>query len=369
MKSSISIANNIARIRKENKLTQEDLASFLGVTKASVSKWETGQSYPDIELLPRIATYFGISIDELVGYEPQMSRQDIRTACANLRTAFAEEPFATAHGKCQKYVHDYFACYPLLMQIAALYLNHIDLADPEERSALIEETVELCERVRHGSTSSSHIRQAEAVEAMLSLVEGDAQKAHDLLADAALPDTGADILLARAYSALGQADKADGTLQAMIYQALVLNLNRLMDLAMLYAANPEKLKLVHERALKLIDAFDLEACYVNIAATHFAFATAFIMGGNTDDAIRCLEDYERSCRALEFPLKLHGDEFFDKIDEWLEEMNDAGTSAPRDETLIKQSMLTGVVANPAFAPLEDDSRFKRIVKSLEELAR
>ena len=80
MEAGISIARNIARMRKENALTQEDLATFLGVTKASVSKWETGQSYPDIELLPRIATFFGISIDELVGYEPQLSKQEIRAA-------------------------------------------------------------------------------------------------------------------------------------------------------------------------------------------------------------------------------------------------------------------------------------------------
>ena len=50
----ISVGNNIYRLRKEARLTQEDLASYLGVTKASVSKWETGQSYPDIELLPKM---------------------------------------------------------------------------------------------------------------------------------------------------------------------------------------------------------------------------------------------------------------------------------------------------------------------------
>ena len=87
MEAGISIARNIARMRKENALTQEDLATFLGVTKASVSKWETGQSYPDIELLPRIATYFGMSIDDLVGYDPQMSRREIRATCARLNSS------------------------------------------------------------------------------------------------------------------------------------------------------------------------------------------------------------------------------------------------------------------------------------------
>ncbi|MDO5118285.1 MAG: helix-turn-helix transcriptional regulator, partial [Eggerthellaceae bacterium] len=61
MASAIALGNNIYQLRKETRLTQDDLATFLGVTKASVSKWETGQSFPDIELLPKIATYFAVT--------------------------------------------------------------------------------------------------------------------------------------------------------------------------------------------------------------------------------------------------------------------------------------------------------------------
>lgn len=369
MESSIPIGGNIARMRKERKLTQEDLASFLGVTKASVSKWETGQSYPDIALLPRIATYFGISIDALIGYEPQLDKKEIRAACARLRKAFAEEPFAQAHGKCQALTRDYFACYPLLVQVAALYLNHLHLAAPEERMALVEEIGDLCERVRHGSASSMHIRQAESIQAYLLLASGDAGAASRLLADAATPDMGADIILARAYSALGQVDEADKTLQAMLFQALVLNLNRLAELAVLHTDDHERLETIHRRAMQLVEAFDLENCYANVAAIHLSFAVAFIVSGDADGAIGCLERYERSCRAIEFPVKLHGDGFFDKIDAWLEEENDIGTDAPRDEAIVKKSLVDGVTANPAFAPLSDDPRYRRIVKSLEEIAR
>jgi len=53
----INIAEVLARKRKEKGMTQEELSNFIGVSKASVSKWETGQSYPDITLLPLLATY------------------------------------------------------------------------------------------------------------------------------------------------------------------------------------------------------------------------------------------------------------------------------------------------------------------------
>ena len=54
-------------LRKEKGQTQEEVAAALGVTPQSVSKWETGQSYPDIALLPEIATYFDVTIDYLLG--------------------------------------------------------------------------------------------------------------------------------------------------------------------------------------------------------------------------------------------------------------------------------------------------------------
>ena len=99
MKQVISVGANIYRLRKEARLTQGDLATHLGVAKAAVSKWETEQSYPDVELLPRIAAYFDTSVDKLMGYEPQLSRTGIKRECARLREAFASGPFDEARFK------------------------------------------------------------------------------------------------------------------------------------------------------------------------------------------------------------------------------------------------------------------------------
>lgn len=64
----------IQQKRKEKELTQEELARLMGVSKSSVSKWETGQTYPDIYLLPELATFFNISIDSLMAYKPQLDK-------------------------------------------------------------------------------------------------------------------------------------------------------------------------------------------------------------------------------------------------------------------------------------------------------
>ena len=64
-----TFAARIAQYRKEQSMTQEALASALGLTAQAVSKWENGQGYPDVSLLPKLADLFGVSIDALFGRE------------------------------------------------------------------------------------------------------------------------------------------------------------------------------------------------------------------------------------------------------------------------------------------------------------
>lgn len=59
----LNIGKRIKALRKNKRITQEELADILNVSPQSVSKWETGNSIPDVELLPIIARYFGISMD------------------------------------------------------------------------------------------------------------------------------------------------------------------------------------------------------------------------------------------------------------------------------------------------------------------
>lgn len=60
----------IAQLRKQKGVSQQELAEYLRVTYQSVSKWETKVSLPDITLLPEIAKYFGVSVDEVLGLVP-----------------------------------------------------------------------------------------------------------------------------------------------------------------------------------------------------------------------------------------------------------------------------------------------------------
>lgn len=65
---NLNLGMKIRELRRRDSRTQEALADALGVTPQAVSRWEQGGSYPDMELLPAIANYFGVTIDQLFGY-------------------------------------------------------------------------------------------------------------------------------------------------------------------------------------------------------------------------------------------------------------------------------------------------------------
>ena len=127
--AEINIAKQLLAARHEKKITQEELASYVGVSKAAVSKWESGVSFPDITLLPKLATYFNVSIDELIGYEPQLTGEQIKELYCQLKNTFANEKFEVAMAECRELEKKYYSCFPFLLQMAILYLNHATLSD------------------------------------------------------------------------------------------------------------------------------------------------------------------------------------------------------------------------------------------------
>ena len=102
----MEMGKEIRRLREDRGITQEALAEALNVTAQSVSKWERGTSIPDVQMLPQIAVYFGVTIDQLFAMDPgqQMERIENRIYSQGLfseaekrqleqqLTAFAEKP-------------------------------------------------------------------------------------------------------------------------------------------------------------------------------------------------------------------------------------------------------------------------------------
>ena len=131
----LRIAENLIRLRHERKITQEELADYIGVTKGSVSKWEKNISKPDLQTIPVLATFFGVTIDELLGYLPQLSKDQIQKLYLDYSNSFAVSDF------------DY-SCYPLVFQMCVLLLNHYLLAKTQKlQTELLHYMSDLCDHI------------------------------------------------------------------------------------------------------------------------------------------------------------------------------------------------------------------------------
>jgi len=107
----LTIGENIRNFRKKNNLTQEELADRLGVTYQSVSRWENGATYPDLELLPVISELLSVTVDELLGM-PQIEKEKR-----------AVETFDELRRECMKRDYDAEKIVTLLRDIRRNYLD------------------------------------------------------------------------------------------------------------------------------------------------------------------------------------------------------------------------------------------------------
>lgn len=367
----LNLADNIIRLRHEKKLTQEELADFMGVTKASVSKWEKGTNMPDIMLLPRLAAFFDVTVDELIGYEAQLSMEQIRRKYADLSKDFASVPFKDALVKTRALAHKYYSCYPLLLQLGVLYCNHYMLADTEEeQSSLLREAVGWCERIMENCSDMGVCGDAVVLRAVLYLKLGKASEAIEALEPSAAPGRMAGesgTVLVQAYRLAGEMEKARGYAQAKQYLDL---LNLVGDAILVLSLHENDMGYCEEtirRTVGVMQLYRLEALHPNAAAQfHFQSAVIYAANGRHEEALAALLCFGGCVdRLLEAErIELHGDDYFNRMDAWIDRLP-LGNMAPRDKSFIRQS-LREAMACPAFDGLKEKEEFRRLVQRLTE---
>lgn len=107
----LNIGQTIKRFRKERDITQEEFAEIIGVSCQSVSRWENDNCYPDIELIPTIAAFFGISTDKLMGIDEITEKENIEKYLERFQFAISKgeinECIAIAREGVKEYPNSY----------------------------------------------------------------------------------------------------------------------------------------------------------------------------------------------------------------------------------------------------------------------
>ena len=149
---NIAIGEKIRKLRRDRNLTQEEVASHLGISFQSVSKWERGDGYPDITLLPALANYFRVTVDELLGMNELSEQERYEEVNANWevnrRAGRHEQNVALMKEALRTFPNDAL----LLVQLSAS-LERME-GDEEEKKAYLKESVAVQEQIlRYGEDS------------------------------------------------------------------------------------------------------------------------------------------------------------------------------------------------------------------------
>ena len=362
----LQIGKNILRLRHEANITQTDLAEFLGVTKASVSKWETSQSFPDITLLPRLAMYFNITVDQLLGYSPQLSNEQILKIYQELSSAFTKDNVNQAIKMCEDYEKQYYNCYPLLIKIASMYMNHLPLLEQEdERKDLIKKIIRLNQRVIHES-NQIHLKQEATIHlAHCYIILQQPEEALEVTGDQSSLIIPVESLRAHSYQMLNQLDQAQKTLQIAVYQHALSTIQLLADLMLLPGKSLSYYEEVYQRAIKLCDAFQLDYLHpYTIVKVHINGAFAYSTLQQKEKALHALKEYVRIVTNYLFPLELKGDSFFSMLDEWLKEMM-IPNYVLTNESIIHRSIMESL-EHPIFSWLSEEPTYIQLKYTLQK---
>lgn len=179
---NIKISENIKRLRKAKKITQEGLAEIFNVTPAAVSKWENNETYPDISLLFPLSHFFGVTIDELMGYDYMLIEEEIKKVKVEINNAWYVN---NDWDKAKELVVDARKNYPNDYEIMVnfLFFTTGGVADNDPNVLLQneKEIIKVCDLILEGCEVENYRLEAINYKAKMLYAKGDEKAALELL--------------------------------------------------------------------------------------------------------------------------------------------------------------------------------------------
>ena len=147
---SSAFSERFKQLRKKSDLTQEQVAEIFHVSPQSVSRWETGSNYPDTDMLPHIAIFFKVTVDDLLGTQRIAGEEQTKEYTLAIRSLFNSGQLYQAIDMARK------ACkeYPLHVGLHYHFVQALSTACSEQTPGFAENTekyrdeiIAICERI------------------------------------------------------------------------------------------------------------------------------------------------------------------------------------------------------------------------------
>ncbi|MBC5752914.1 helix-turn-helix transcriptional regulator [Roseburia sp. BX0805] len=315
----MQVGEVIRKYRKSKNMTQEEMARRLGITAPAVNKWEHGNSLPDITLLMPIARLLGISTDELLSYQQELTTEKIGEILKRATTMLEEMPYQDAFAWAKEKLEEYPNCESLILQMAVLLdaeRTIQEIPDPETYDAYINSCY-----VRALQSKDEKIRKGAADSLFhFYMKKREYEKAGEYLNYFSEQDPARKEKEAQLYSETGQIEEAYKTYEHLLFSEYQ-RVNGIFHGMYLLALKLEDLKMAHllvDKQVELVKCFEMGKYYE--AASRLELAT---IEKKEDQVIALMKEMLAGVSLInsfyESPLYRHmefkkpGEKFFEEL--------------------------------------------------------
>ena len=206
----------IRKYRKENHLTQEEMAKRLGVSTPAVNKWESGSSMPDITLLAPIARLLHISLDELLSFKDNLSDLEIRNIVKDIDERFEKEDLGEVFKSIKELVREYPNCDDLILSLSCMMDAQCILQSTEE-SGVYDNWIKSCyELLLNSDNEQTKLKAADCLYGFY-LRKEEYEKAEGYLDYFSIQNPERKRKLATIYSETGRFEDAYKALEEVVF--------------------------------------------------------------------------------------------------------------------------------------------------------
>lgn len=360
---TMGIGKRIQRLRREKKLTQEQLAAALGVTSAAVSKWETNAAMPDVSMLCPLARVLGITVDALLDFRPALEQEEINALLEDRRKLFENGRLDEAAASCEALLREYPSDLRLKCAAAGLYVMYLSASTEEKwMKAQLERAAALLEQSRE-SDDLELSASARSMLVNLYMMQEEMDKALEILDKE--PKVKIDTEMARSNILLrkGELDEAEKGYQTGLLSAArnaVLCLVGLHHAALKRGKDAKALERL-EQAMKVERVLRVDELDGGAGSLRLLRAEVLCREGRLDEAIADLSGYVEGNLARWAKMS-GGDEirsaFYDKLN-----VRASGISA----AYLARNLRMVLEQGKAAGVLGDREDFRALLARLAEL--
>ena len=333
--------------RKQQSLTQEQVAMYIGVSTPAVCKWEGGTSYPDITILPALARLLKVDLNTLLSFNEDLTLKEVGDFTNMLPNLFQEEgyekTFETAMAKIQEYPN----CDSLIYMVTTVLQGGLVMFGVEDKEKYSNEIEKLYNRLlKSGDMEIKY--QATSMLISNYMTNEQYEKANELIESLPNPTVDKKQLQSSLYIKKGEFAKASELLEqelmkeASKIQTLLL---KLVDISIKEEKfqEGEQLAKVHKETTKLYDLWDYSQ---HIAEFQLAVALK--------DSDKVIELLKAMMKSLETSWDFGNSPLYSHI---TPKQND-----PSFLNIMRQSMVREMKTEKEFEFLREDNRFLEIIE-------